>query len=163
MIVSSDGEFTGNSSIYEKTVRKKQGSKAFKRALIERDEIVNVSCKTLGLNNVKELFAEDLKNVKHKSKGRIFKKFNNKLQRWSYSEVLNKLTMLCEEAGILFRKIPPQYTSQRCCKCGVICKSGRNGEIYKCACGNITDADYNASLNILHMGQYGAHALQPYL
>jgi len=111
LIVSSDGEFTGNSSIYEKTVRKKQGSKAFKRALIERDEIVNVSCKTLGLNNVKELFAEDLKNVKHKSKGRIFRKFNNKLQRWSYSEVLNKLTMLCEEAGILFRKIPPQYTS----------------------------------------------------
>ncbi|RLB83876.1 MAG: hypothetical protein DRH24_06325 [Deltaproteobacteria bacterium] len=71
--------------------------------------------------------------------------------------------MLCEEAGILFRKIPPQYTSRRCCKCGVICKSDRNGEIYKCACGNITDADYNASLNILHMGQYGAHALQPTL
>ncbi|HDL08314.1 MAG TPA: hypothetical protein ENG35_06200 [Desulfobacteraceae bacterium] len=44
-----------------------------------------------------------------------------------------------------------------------MCKSGRNGEIYKCACGNITDADYNASLNILHMAQYGAHALQPYL
>jgi len=56
-------------------------------------------------------------------------------------------------------KIPSQYTSQRCCKCGVICKSNRNGEIYKCACGNITDADYNASLNILRVGQYGVHAL----
>ena len=131
--------------------------------MTERDEIINIACKTLDLNNVKELFAEDLKNVKHKSKGRIFKKFNTKLQRRSYSEVLNKLTMLCEEAGILSRKIPPQYTSQRCCKCGVICKSGRNGEIYKCACGNIMDADYNTFLNILNMGQYGAHALQPNL
>jgi len=163
LIVSSDGEYIGDSSIYEKIARKKQGSKAFKRALIERDELINKGCKDLNLNDVKELFVEDLKNVKHKSKGKIRKKFNNKLQRWTYRDVLGKLTMLCEEAGILFKKIPPQYTSQRCSSCGVICKSNRNGEIYKCACGNIMDADYNASLNILHVGQYGAHALQPNL
>jgi len=163
LIVSSDGEFIGDSAIYGKISRKKQGSKAFKRALIERDEIVNSSCKALDLDNVKELFVEDLKNVKHKSKGKIRKKFNNKLQRWTYRDVLGKLTMLCEESGILFKKIPPQYTSQRCSSCGAICKSNRNGEIYKCACGNIMDADYNASLNILHVGTYGSHALQPVL
>ena len=163
LIVSSDGEFIGDSSIYEKIARKKQGSKAFKLALIERDELVNISCKTLDLNNVKELFAEDLKNVKHKSKGKIRKKFNNKLQRWSYSKVLNKLSMLCEEAGILFIKKAPAYSSQRCSSCGVICKSNRCGETYKCACGNIMDADFNAACNILFMGQYGVHALQPSL
>jgi len=161
LIVSSDGEFIGNDLIYEKIANKKQGSKAFKRALIERNEIVNTSCKLLDLNNVKELFAEDLKGVKHKSKGRIRKKFNNKLQRWVYKDVLNKLTMLCEETGILFRKIPPQYTSQRCSSCGVICKSNRNGEVYKCACGMLMDADLNASINILHIGKYGFDALQP--
>lgn len=159
LIVSSDGEFIGNSSIYEKIARKKQGSKAFKRVLIERNELVNTSCKTLKLDNVKKLFVEDLKGIKHKSKGKIRKKFNNKLQRWVYPKVLGKLSMLCEEAGILFTKIPPQYTSQRCSKCGVICKLNRKGEIYKCACGNIMDSDFNAARNILHIGKYGFDVL----
>jgi IS605 OrfB family transposase len=131
--------------------------------LIERNELVNTSCKALDLDNVKELFAEDLKNVKHKSKGKIRKKFNNKLQRWSYSQCLRKLTILCEEAGILFKKVPPQYTSQRCSSCGLICKSNRRGEIYKCSCGNIMDADENAAHNILFVGAYGLDALQPVL
>jgi len=163
LIVSSDGEFIGDSSIYQKIACKKQGSKAFKRALIERNELVNASCKILDLDNVKELFVEDLKGVKRKSKGRIRKKFNNKLQRWVYGDVLNKFAMLCEEAGVLFKKIPPQYTSQRCSSCGVICKSNRQGEIYKCVCGVAMDADLNASINILHIGKYGSDALQPIL
>ncbi len=163
LIVSSDGEFIGDNTIYEKISRKKQGSRAFKRALIERDEFVNTSCKALDLDNIKELYAEDLKAVKHKSKGKIHKKFNNKLQRWAYPKVLEKLAMLCEEVGILFKKIPPQYTSQRCSSCGLICKSNRNGEVYKCSCGNVMDADYNASLNILYIGVYGPDALQPVL
>ncbi len=149
LIVSSDGEFIGDNSIYEKIARKRQGSKSFKCALIERDELVNTSCKQLKLDDVKVLYVEDLKKVKHKSKGKIRKKFNNKLQRWTYPKVLNKLSMLCEESEILFVKKPPQYTSQRCSQCGVICKSNRQGEIYKCACGNIMAADFNAALNIL--------------
>lgn len=163
LIVSSDGEFIGNSSIYEKISHKKHGSKAFKRALIERNELVNTSCKQLDLDNVKVLYAEKLKNVKHKSKGKIRKKFNGKLQRWTYPKVLEKLSMLCEEGGILFTKIPPQYTSQCCSKCGVICKSNRKGEVYKCVCGNIMDADLNAARNILHIGEYGLDVLQPVL
>lgn len=159
LIVSSDGEFIGDNLIYEKIARKKQGSKAFKRALVERDEIVNVACKSLDLDDVKVLYVEDLKNVKHKSKGKIRKTFNNKLQRWAYSKVLNKCSMLCEETGIFFKKIPPQYTSQRCSLCGVICKSNRKGEIYKCACGLFMDADLNASRNILHIGEYGLDVL----
>jgi len=161
LIVSSDGEFIGDSAIYEKIARKKQGSRAFKRALIERDELVNTSCKILDLDDVKELFAEDLKAVKHKSKGKMRKSFNSKLARWTYPKVLGKLTMLCEEAGIIFKKVPPQFTSQRCSQCGDIRKSNRCGEIYKCSCGLLMDSDENASRNILFVGQYGAHALQP--
>ncbi|NWH06078.1 zinc ribbon domain-containing protein, partial [Desulfobacter latus] len=48
--------------------------------------------------------------------------------------------------------------SQRCSACGVICKSNRQGEIYKCACGLFLDADINASLNILHLGAYSPQA-----
>ena len=164
LIVSSDKEFIGDNKIYEKISRKKQGSKAFKRALIERDELVNLSCKSLDLINVKSLYVEDLKNVKHKSKGKIHKKFNHQLQRWVYPKVLQKLAMLCEEEGILFKKIPPQYTSQRCSCCGEIHKKSRKNELFKCiSCNFESDADYNASLNILHMGRYGVHALQPIL
>lgn len=92
---------------YEKIARKKQGGKAFKRALIERNELVNKSCKELNLDNAKVLYAEDLKSVKHKSRGKIRKKFTNKLQRWVYSKVLEKLILLCEEEGI-----PPQFIGE---------------------------------------------------
>lgn len=158
LLVSSDGEFLGNDSIYKKINRKEQKSKAFKRALTERDEEINKQCKALDLENVKELYVEDLNNVKHKTKGKIHKKFNSKLQRWSYPQCLRKLIMLAEEHGIKIKKIPPQYTSQRCSNCGVVCKSNRQGEIYKCACGLSMDADYNAALNILHIGAYGLNA-----
>ena len=104
-----------------------------------------------------------MKDVKKKSKGKIRKKFNNKLQRWTYPKVLEKLTMICEEKGVEFVKVPPAYTSQRCSRCGVACKSNRQGEVYKCACGNVMDADYNAPLNILHLGEYGLQAFKQVL
>jgi putative transposase len=88
------------------------------------------------------------------------KSFNNKLQRWSYSKVLDKLSMLCEEAGVELIKVPPAYTSQRCSVCGVIEKNNRQGETYRCACGNVMDADHNAAINILLIGEYGPDALQ---
>ncbi len=67
---------------------------------------------------------------------------------------MNRLSNLTDELGIYFKKINPAYTSQRCSACGVICKSNRQGEIYKCACGLLMDADINASINILHLGAY---------
>jgi len=160
LIVSSDGEFLGDEKIYEKISRKKQGSKAFKKALKERDEKVNIACKQLDLSNTNVLFVEDLKSVKYRSKGKIRKQFNNKLQRWNYPKVIGKLSMLCEESGILFQRLPPQYTSQRCSLCGDINKTNRKGEFYKCSCGNVLDADFNAALNILHLGEYGLQAYE---
>jgi len=72
---------------------------------------------------------------------------------------LEKLSIICGESGITLIKVPPAYTSQQCSKCGVICKSNRQGERYKCTCGNDLDADYNAALNILHAGKYGSCAI----
>ena len=162
LIATSEGEVIGDNTIYTKISAKKQGSIAFKRALTERDEMVNVACKQLDLSDVSVLYVEDLKGVKHETKGKLRKQFVNKLQRWSYPKVLSKLSMLCEEQGVTMIRIPPAYTSQRCSKCGVVCKSNRNGETYKCACGNTMDADINAATNILHLGEYGPQALQPY-
>lgn len=161
LAVTSDGQHLddGLEEVYEKTARKKRRSKAFKRALIERDNLINQSLNKINLSGIREVVVEDLKNVKKGTKGRLRKKFVNKLQRWAYPKVLDKLQLLTEEAGILFTKVNPAYTSQKCCCCGAICKSNRNGKTYKCACGNTMDADLNASINISHMGVYSPHAL----
>jgi IS605 OrfB family transposase len=155
LITTSDREKfdTGLEAIYEKISRKKQGSKAFKRALKERDNKINESVNLLPFDELKMIVAEDLKNVKHKSKGKIYKKFNNKLQRWSYLKVLDRLSLKCEERGTNFKKVNPAYTSQTCCSCGFRHRDNRKGEKFLCLkCGMEMDADYNSPINILHLG-----------
>ncbi len=144
--------------IAEKISRKKQGSKAFRRALTERDNLINQTVSRFSLSGVRTLVIEDLKNVKHKSKGKLRKSFNNKLQRWSYPKVMTKAAGMCEEGGVRLVRINPAYTSQTCHMCGVRDKSARNGEIFVCknpACYNFqkkTDADWNGAVNILRKG-----------
>ena len=153
LISTSENQHLGQEMeyVYKKISQKKQGSKAFNRALIERNNLTNYYTKQLITDNLKEIIAEDLKDVKKGSK--FSKKFNNKLQRWSYSKVLNRLQQLSEEKGFLLTKVNPAYTSQICSHCGTQDKSARNGEIYTCkVCGISIDADYNASINILHRG-----------
>ena len=157
LIVTSDSQFLGQEleQQYTKISRKKQGSKAFNRSLIERNKLINQYCNKLDLSNVNRLVVEDLKGVKSNSKGRIRKSFSNKLQRWSYLQTLAKLERRCEENGVYFQKVNPAYTSQVCSSCGTQDKSARKGEIYSCkVCGVVIDADYNASINILHRGDY---------
>ncbi len=162
LLVDSSGKSydQGMEHVYEKIARKKQGSKAFKRSLVERDNLTNQSVNKLDLSSVKELVCEDLVNIKKGTKGKIRKSFTNKLQRWVYAKVLQKLTYLCEEKGVVLTKVPPAYTSQKCSACGVICKTNRKGKSYKCACGLEIDADFNAAINISHMGVYSPHVLQ---
>lgn len=156
LISTSDKEFYGEEllKLYEKISRAKQGSRNFKQLLIERDKLINEACNKLPIEDLQRLVIEDLKNVKHKSI--LSKKFNNKLQRWSYRQTINKLERLCEENGVLLTKVDPAYTSQTCHQCGVVEKKNRRGELYVCSCGLDTDADYNAAVNILHRGIYNS-------
>jgi len=157
LLISSENKIydVGLEKVYEKISRKKQGSKNFKQALVERDNLINQSVNQIKLKDIQTIVVEDLKNVKKDSKGKIRKKFNNKLQRWSYTKVLSKLSMLTEEEGINLIRVNPAYTSQTCSKCGSIHKESRKGEKFLCVdCGFEIDADYNASINILHRGVY---------
>lgn len=162
LIALSNGKTFGQElePVYEKIANKKQKSKAFYRALTERDNLINQTINKLSFHGVKILVVEDLKNVKKNTKGRLRKSFVNKLQRWTYADVLYKLSCLTEEKGIEFIKVNPAYTSQTCSNCGVVCKSNRNGEFYKCACGLKIDADINASINILRLGVYSPQSTQ---
>jgi IS605 OrfB family transposase len=165
LLACSDNSIYGSDmiNIYEKISRKRQGSKAFKRSLKERDNKINeiVNSFILDKGDLKTLIVEDLKNVKHKSKGKISKQFNNKLQRWSYPKVLIALERHSETKGFEFRRVNPAYTSQECSRCGVVKKENRQGESYSCSCGLNMDADLNASMNILRRGVYSPPSSKP--
>jgi len=120
LLACSDGQVydTGLQLTYEKIARKKQGSKAFKRALTERDQKINQSVNLIDFSKIKTVVVEDLKSVKTGSKGKFRKEFNNKLSRWSYNQCLAKLQSVCEVRGIGFKKVDPSYTSQTCSLCG---------------------------------------------
>ena len=163
LLACSDGTTYGREleDIYEKISRKKQGSKAFKRSLIERDNKINRVVKDFYADHKDcgVIVLENLKCVKHKSK--FSKKFNNKLQRWSYPKVMSKLERLSETEGFRVVKIAPAYTSQRCHFCGVVDKSSRQGEKFHCrTCGEECDADINAAINILRLGVYSPQGLK---
>mgnify|MGYP001571675936 CR=1 FL=1 len=159
LLISSENKVYDNNleQIYNKISRKKQGSKAFKRSLKERNDKISESINKIEFNEIKTIIVEDLKDVKKNSKNKINKNFNNKLQRWLYSKVLDKLSRSCEEKGIEFIKVNPAYTSQECSQCGFKHKDNRSKEQFLCLnCGYKTDADYNASVNILKRGVYGS-------
>ena len=66
---------------------------------------------------------------------------------WTYPLIKEKLSRFCEENKVCFVEQSCTYRSQRCANCGLVRKLNRNNKIYKCCCGNVTDADLNASLN----------------
>ncbi|BDP42051.1 hypothetical protein DAETH_20200 [Deinococcus aetherius] len=55
-----------------------------------------------------------------------------------------------ESAGRKVVPVAPQYTSQRCNRCGHTCRENRLGEVFRCvSCGHEDHADWNAAKNIL--------------
>ena len=163
LLACSNGQVydTGLQAAYEKIVRKKQGSKAFKRALTERDQKINQSVNLIDFSKVKTIVVEDLRSVKSGSKGKFRKEFNNKLSRWAYPRVLGKLQSVCEIRGIGYIKVDPSYTSQTCSLCGHVDKASRVGEAFCCTrCGMRMDADINAAKNILMRGVYSPPSVE---
>jgi len=152
LITTSEGQFIGKdfNKIYEKIARKKQGSKTFKRALIERNNEINrLINKELDLSEVKIVKIEDLKNLKKGIKGRFRKQFNNKLQRWTYRQVLAKLERKCEDEAVQILKVPPAFTSQVCPVCLFRHKDNRKGEKFLCLnCGYENHSDIIGAVNI---------------
>ena len=139
--------------IYIKLTKKKRGSKNYKQLLkFKHDKINEVVNRFIETYKNTDIVCEDLKLVKHASK--LYKSINNKLQYWSYKQVLDKLNSLSELKGFKLIKVEPAFTSQTCSKCGQVIKANRQGELYYCSCGIIIDADTNAAINILHRGVY---------
>lgn len=75
---------------------------------------------------------------------------DNFLKNWSYYDLQQKIIYKAKENGIEVKKINPEYTSQRCSKCGYVHEDNRKTqEEFNCiSCGFKTNADYNAAKNI---------------
>jgi putative transposase len=99
--------------------------------------IINMAIK----HNCGIIQMEDLKGI---SKDNFF------LKNWSYYDLQQKIEYKAKEVGIQVIKISPEYTSQRCNKCGYIDKENRvDQKTFKCKeCGFETNADFNAARNI---------------
>ncbi len=72
------------------------------------------------------------------------------LRHWTYYDLQQKIENKAKENGILFTKIDPQFTSQRCSVCGNIDPKNRTAQArFICTqCGFQENADFNASQNI---------------
>lgn len=75
------------------------------------------------------------------------------LANWSYYELQQLVEEKSNERGIEVRYVNPEYTSQRCSKCGYIAPGNRDikksQEKFECkSCGHKTNADFNAAKNI---------------
>ena len=149
LIATSEGQLLGSEFkiLADKIQRKKVGSKGFEKALLERDEFVNRTVKSLPFESTKTFVIEELKGLKN---GRRFhKEFQAKFQRWTYPTLVKRIKLTSERLGVRVEEVNPAYTSQTCSRCGTKDKNSRKGEVFTCtSCGYESDADLNASVNI---------------
>lgn len=132
------------SSINKSLSKRKKGSHGFKRSQKHRTNFINWSVNQLKKYTPKEIVIEKLKNIrKGKNTGRF-------LSHFTYTEIVKKLELFCEEWDVPITRVNPAYTSQSCSKCGNVQTKNRFKDKFKClACGFTMNADLNASLNIL--------------
>ena len=89
-------------------------------------------------------------------------KVNRQIEEQTWGIIRSQLQYKAEWAGREFVKVDPKFTSQICHKCGLI--GIRDNEKFTCyTCMLDTDADYNASINILRraFGPIGGYVRYP--
>ena len=78
---------------------------------------------------------------------------NKAILQQGWGEFARQLAYKLSWAGGELRKVPPQYTSQKCSNCGHVHSKNRRKERFLClACGHADHADVNAAKNILALG-----------
>ena len=99
------------------------------------------------LNPGDTIVLEELTGIRNK---RLRKEQRTMINSWSYYQLEQFLTYKAETKGIGIEYIDARYTSQRCSKCGHICRSNRKQHSFECKkCGFKLNADLNASRNIV--------------
>jgi hypothetical protein len=167
MAATSDGGLFGQDvwGILETIKRCAWGSKrqkSLRRSLKQRmDEIAIQIFRTYG--DLRLLVVENLKNMNKgtKLKRRLSRSMRRSLGAWVYRYWLNRVERGCEDNRVVFRSVPPAYTSQRCPVCGHTERGNRpNRDTFCClSCGHTDHPDVVGGQNILDKfltGPYGA-------
>ena len=98
------------------------------------------------LNPGDTIILEDLTGIRNK---RLRKEQRTLINGWSYYQLEQFLVYKAAAKGIGVEYIDARYTSQRCSKCGYICRSNRKQHSFYCKqCGFKLNSDLNASRNI---------------
>jgi IS605 OrfB family transposase len=152
LLVDSNGVKYGTEfkALRDKITRKRQGSKAKRRALVTRDHYINKTVNALPWNAIAVLGVEDLTGIKQgKKKGRS-KAFRKAMAPWVVRQVIRRIEDKASENRVCLIKVDPANTSRTCPVCGGVSKENRRGEVFQCtACNHTADADYVGALNIL--------------
>jgi len=93
---------------------------------------------------------EELKGIR-KSANNKGKVFRARVGRWNFSDLRAKIHYKARLAGVPVVLVPAAYTSQTCNSCRHL--GSRNGESFKCPCGNSQHADVNSARNIRLLGR----------
>jgi IS605 OrfB family transposase len=81
-------------------------------------------------------------------------KQNYDLRSWAFYQLEQFLIYKAHENRSEVLKVSAKYTSQRCPKCGTICKANRNhyNHLYSCQCGYKSNDDRIGAMNIQLLG-----------
>lgn len=113
--------------------------------------------KTLVSENLNTLIVvEDLTNVTFDTVNNRKKENRYEHHSWAFYQLQQDIAYKAREHGSYLIKVNPAYTSQRCPKCGTICKENRdkNNHIYHCNhCHYQSNDDRIAAMNIVQLGQ----------
>jgi len=93
---------------------------------------------------------EDLEKIRQTAKQR--KKQRYSLHSWSFYQQQMFIEYKAKKQGVIVHYVAPQYTSQRCCKCGHIEQANRKGNLFTCKrCAIVEDSGANAGFNIAYL------------
>ena len=79
----------------------------------------------------------------------------NQLRSWDFYQLEHFLTYKAQRSGSMVLKVPADYTSQRCPKCGRIHKENRHHDTheYICdSCGYSSNDDRIGAMNLYELG-----------
>jgi IS605 OrfB family transposase len=159
-VVFSDSQVVGE-TIYQRIVGFK---KRQKNTHAEIKSMLGHALKSVDWSSIQVLSIEDLKKVKHGSRGTFSRVFNRRLSHWLYRTLVQLLERKCEEEGIQLVVKDPFKTSQFCSTCNRWDRRNRKDDRFKCVhCGYQSHADHNAAHNLELLGMAGVYGLRSYL
>ena len=144
-----------------KNLQKKGKFKKLKKIKNRESRIVkdiNHKITTALINYAKKvkggIVLEKINGIRQTAKTR--KKQRYSLNSWSFYQQQIMIEYKSKKLGVPVFYVEPQYTSQRCSKCGHIENANRNGNLFYCKnCGTVENAGANAGFNIAYLHQQG--------